>query len=208
MDATGWLFGERVSGRPEQYPDVRRLLGAIASAYANRSYLRKPARVVYATLKNDRQVESRYLHNPRAFLPEEFSRQAGLLGPAPEFKPAVEPEPELELPPAEPEALEWFVRLVRTSKNYLNWATYHCYLENADLIRCDLEKGEFVITAEDERSAAWLNAHLVPNLQNDLLGIARRRFRVSFEVWPPAGPGGSEPLVESPSGKTDRGRDH
>lgn len=77
LAATRDLFGERVLGRPSQYPDVQLLLGWIAQAYDHRDRLRKPARVVYAGLKNLEEPERRYLRNPWAFLPDDFRQRVG-----------------------------------------------------------------------------------------------------------------------------------
>ena len=178
LSATSWLFGERVSGRPEQYPDARLLLGTIAAAYDHRAQLRTPARVVYANLKAGRGPEEKYLRRPQSFLPEEFCRMAGL--PVSE-----EIEPEVEWPLVEPEALEWFRRLISYGIDLFGWTIHHKYLEECDLVRCDLEAGLFVLSAEDQLSADWMNARLIYKLQNILETISGHRLNVRFEVWPP-----------------------
>jgi hypothetical protein len=125
LAVTAGLFGERVTGRPEQYPDGRLLLGTIAAAYDNRRRLDKP------------------------------------------------------------EALEWFRKLMLFNVDQFGWMIHHEYLEDCDLVRCDLAAGEFVLSAEDQLSADWLNARLIAKPQNMLAEICGRQLKVRFEVWPP-----------------------
>jgi hypothetical protein len=62
---------------------------------------------------------------------------------------------------------------------------HHEYLEDCDLVRCDLAAGEFVLSAKDPLSADWLNARLIAKPQNMLAEICERQLKVRFEVWPP-----------------------
>jgi hypothetical protein len=201
LAATGKLFGEPVLGRPEQYPEARLLLGTIAAAYDNRHRMNRPARVVYANLKAGRSPAQHYLDKPQSYLPADFCRAAGLPSPAQSYaawrensEPLadLEPEPEQELdwPLVEPEALEWFRKLIGFGIDLFGWTIHHQYLEDCDLVSCDLEAGEFVLSAEDQLSADWLNARLISKLQNTLAGISGRRLKVRFEVWPPLGEAG------------------
>lgn len=79
LAATQVIFGEMVLGPPERYPDPDLLLGSIAEAYCRRDYLRNPARVVYANMKNGMLPAQEYLLDPLAHLPVVYLRAAGLL---------------------------------------------------------------------------------------------------------------------------------
>ena len=94
LAATRNLFGEVVTGRPEEYPETRRLLAWIAQAYRNRNRgLRYPARVVYTSLHRGFEPDAEYLENPLGSLPRSFLAQAGLpLPPEETFEDNLAPE--------------------------------------------------------------------------------------------------------------------
>jgi hypothetical protein len=78
LAATAGLFGEAVHGPPGRYPDLPRLLAAIAHVHSRRQGLRKPARVVYSMLRDGIPPPEHLLAEPLRYLPADFLKAAGL----------------------------------------------------------------------------------------------------------------------------------
>jgi hypothetical protein len=79
LAASDLLFGEAVLGPPQRYANLDLLLGHLADVYNRRESLRKPARVVYANIKQGILPPEKYRRNPLDYLPRDFLEAAGLI---------------------------------------------------------------------------------------------------------------------------------
>jgi hypothetical protein len=208
LAATRQLFGERVMGDPARYPDPARLLAAIAEAYQNRRVLRKPARVVFKNLKNDRDISPEYLEDPLSFLPESFLQEAGLPRPrspvrsaysrylaglpdpasgereeCPAPSPLPDPDPSLSLPvsdpPARPAAEAWTMAQ-SILETQLDPGLFEKHLAGASLVRYDFPLNVFTVAVRDAYCRDWLQERLGKLAGRLLNGICGRPASVLF----------------------------
>jgi hypothetical protein len=211
LAATRQLFGERVMGAPEEYPDPVRLLAAIAEAYQNRQALRKPARVVFMNLRKERNFYPEYLEDPCAFLPESFLEEAGL----PRVRAALDPvharynaglpdyadggaeEPADPPLPFEPHpsvsqevgenpgctaACAWS-QAMSVLESQLDRGAFSRYLERSNLARYDDALNLFTVAVEDAYARDWLQERLAKLAGRLLVGICGRQANVLFLTY-------------------------
>jgi len=200
LDATASLFGERVHGPPERYPDPHLLLAAIAEAHDHRTALRKPARVVYTNLRNGVSPASRYREDPLAYLPQGFLEQAGL--PIPDRLSSYQgwtstpdpPDDPLTLPEPLPTISQTVDPAVRYSAEQA-WhyvrrlmlidtpsVVYNQRIASLRLARYSPDPPLFVVAAPDEETRLWLQDRCTRLFTRHLSGICCTQAGVEFIV--------------------------
>ena len=197
LAATSLLFGERVLGPADRYPDTLLLLAWIAEAWTMRHKLRNPARVVYSNLKNHRPPDPRFLNASLASLPVEFLTAAGLshLCPPPPERCSVAPEPQPDPDPApedpddpEPDpslslpanlrgtltAQQAWDQLLDALENLIPRSTFRTWVGPAQLVRFDPLTWTFTVEVPTPQLKALWDDRLVLTVRRQLIGVCGR----------------------------------